>query len=66
MAAELVGMALGCWPTGLGSAFSGAESAHQIDDQTDEQDQAESAAAVNGTAIIETAAAEQEQQYHQD
>ena len=48
-----------------GSAFRGAESAHEKNDQAYQQNQAKPAAADHGTAKIEPAAAEQEKQEHQ-
>ena len=41
--------------------FGTAQSAHQIDDKHDKQNQAKSAATDHGTAEIKTAAAEQEE-----
>ena len=42
------------------------ESAHEINDQGDYEEQANAAAAENGAAKIETTAAEQEQKYNQN
>jgi hypothetical protein len=46
------------------SAFGGAETAHEKDDQADEQDQAQPAAADEGSTQIKTAAPEQQEQKH--
>ena len=49
-----------------GSASPGAESAHEKDDQAYQQQQTKPAAADDGTAKVEPAAAEQEKQnYHE-
>jgi hypothetical protein len=46
--------------------FRGAESAREIDDETDQQNQAKAAAADDGTAKVKPAAAEQEKQNKDD
>jgi hypothetical protein len=43
-------------------AFRAAKSAHEIDDEADQQNQAKPAAADNGTSKVKSAAAEQEKQ----
>lgn len=43
-------------------AFWAAESAHEIDDEADQQNQAKTATADDGTAKVKSAAAEQEEQ----
>jgi hypothetical protein len=48
------------------SALRGAESAHEIDNQADQQQQANPAPADDGTAKVKSAAAEQEKQNHQE
>ena len=45
-----------------GSAFPGAESAHEKNDQADQQQQPNPAPADDGTAKVKSAAAEQEKQ----
>ena len=47
-----------------GSVFRGAKSACEIDDQADEQNQAQSAAADDGSTEIKPATTEQEKQNH--
>jgi hypothetical protein len=47
-------------------AFRTAKSAREIDDETDQQNQAKPAAADDGTAKIKSSAAEQEQQDHHE
>lgn len=46
--------------------FRAAKSTHEIDDEADQQNHAESAAADDGTAKVKSAAAEQEQQDNQE
>lgn len=46
------------------SAFRASESAHEIDDQADQQNQAEPAPADGRAAKVEPAAAKQEKQNH--
>jgi DNA-binding transcriptional regulator of glucitol operon len=48
------------------SAFRGAESAHEIDDKAYQQNQADPAAANDGTTKVKPAAAEQEKQNHHE
>lgn len=44
------------------SAFGSAESAHEIDDQANQQNQTQPAAADNGTAQVKSAATKQQQE----
>ena len=48
------------------STFRAAESAHEINDQTDQQNQAKPAATDDGTAKVKPAAAKQEKQNNQE
>jgi hypothetical protein len=48
------------------SAFCGAKSAHKIDDQANQQNQAKPAPADDGTAKVKSTAAEQEKQDNQE
>jgi len=43
------------------TSIPGAESAHQHDDQADQQNETDTAAAVNGAAVVESAATEQKE-----